>query len=84
MTKNRHVAGFASIIASLKPVAWPLISQYVLVRRAPDVHSINLEFNQNGRRTLLGPPHPPDRLRTGMHMLLSGDLFNAEEALPAA
>jgi hypothetical protein len=47
-TENRHVAGSAFIIAYLTKVTWPLISQYVLERRVPDVRLSNLEFHWNG------------------------------------
>jgi hypothetical protein len=47
-TGNRHVAGSAFIIAYLTKVTWPLISQYVLERRVPDVRLSNLEFHWNG------------------------------------
>ena len=48
-TENRHAAGSAFIIAYLTRVTWPLISQYVLYRRVPDVRLSNLEFHWNGQ-----------------------------------
>lgn len=47
-TENRHVAGSAFIIAYLTKVTWPLISQYVLERRVPDIRLSNLEFHWTG------------------------------------
>jgi len=47
-SENLHVAGSAFIIAYLTKVTWPLISQYVLERRLPDVRLSNLEFHWNG------------------------------------
>ena len=49
-TENCHVAGSAFIIAYLTRVTWPLISQYVLERRVPDVRLSNLEFHWDGQR----------------------------------
>lgn len=48
-TENRHTAGSAFIIAYLTKITWPLISQYVLERRVPDVRLSNLEFHWNGQ-----------------------------------
>ena len=47
-TENLHVAGSAFIIAYLTKITWPLIAQYVLERRVPDVRLSNLEFHWNG------------------------------------
>ncbi len=49
-TENCHVAGSAFIISYLTRVTWPLISQYVLERRVPDVRLINLGFHWDGQR----------------------------------
>ena len=42
---NRHVAGSAFIIAYLTRLVWPVIGQYVLERRVPDVSLSNLAFH---------------------------------------
>ena len=49
-TENRHAAGSAFIIAYLTRITWPLISQYVLERRVPNVRLDNLEFHWEGQR----------------------------------
>lgn len=49
-TKNPHAAGSAFVIAFLTRVSRPLISQYVLERRVPDVCLSNLEFHWDGQR----------------------------------
>ncbi|MFQ6031113.1 MAG: hypothetical protein ACE5Q6_26925 [Dehalococcoidia bacterium] len=45
---NCHVAGSAFIIAYLTRVTWPVVAQYVLERRLPDVRLGNLVFHWNG------------------------------------
>ena len=47
---NRHVAGSAFIIAYLSRVTWPVIAQYVLERRVPDVSLGNLGFHRDAQR----------------------------------
>ena len=42
---NRHVAGSAFIIAYLTRLVWPVIGQYVLERRVPNVSLGNLAFH---------------------------------------
>jgi hypothetical protein len=49
-TNNRHAAGSAFLIAYLTRVTWPLISQYVLERRVPDVRLSNLAVHWDGQR----------------------------------
>lgn len=49
-TNNRHAAGSAFLIAYLTRITWPLISQYVLERRVPDVRLSNLAFHWDGQR----------------------------------
>ena len=49
-TDNPHAAGSAFVIAYLTRVTRPLISQYVLERRVPDVRLSNLEFHWDGQR----------------------------------
>lgn len=49
-TGNGHAAGSAFVIAYLTRIARPLISQYVLERRVPDVRLSNLEFHWDGQR----------------------------------
>ncbi len=49
-TDNCHAAGSAFVIAYLTRVTRPLISQYVLERRVPDVRLSNLEFHWDGHR----------------------------------
>ena len=45
-SSNRHVAGSAFIIAYLTRLIWPVIGQYVLERRVPDVSLSNLAFHR--------------------------------------
>lgn len=45
---NRHVAGSAFLVAYLSRVVFPLVGQYVLARRVPDVSLDNLSFHWNG------------------------------------
>ncbi len=45
-TKNPHVAGSAFIIAYPTRLVWPVIGQYVLERRVPNVALDNLVFHQ--------------------------------------
>ena len=45
---NRHVAGSAFLVAYLSRVVFPLVGQYVLERRVPDVSLDNLSFHWNG------------------------------------
>ena len=49
-TDNCHAAGSAFVIAYLTRVTWPLISQYVLEQRVPDVRLSNLAFHWDGQR----------------------------------
>ena len=49
-TDNPHLAGSGFIVAYLTRLAFPLISQYVLERRVPDVSLSNLAFHTNGQR----------------------------------
>ena len=49
-TENRHLAGSGFIVAYLTRLTYPLISQYVLERRVPDVSLGNLAFHANGQR----------------------------------
>ena len=49
-TENRHLAGSGFIVAYLTRLTYPLISQYVLERRVPDVSLSNLAFHTNGQR----------------------------------
>ena len=44
---NRHVAGSAFIIAYLTRLIWPVIGQYVLEGRVPDVSLGNLAFHRS-------------------------------------
>ena len=48
-TENSHAAGSAFIIAYLTRVTWPVVAQYVLERRVPDVRLGNLEFHWEGQ-----------------------------------
>ena len=43
---NHHVAGSAFIIAYLTCLVWPVIGQYVLERRVPNVSLSNLAFHR--------------------------------------
>lgn len=45
---NRHVACSAFLVAYLSRVVFPLVGQYVLERRVPDVSLDNLSFHWNG------------------------------------
>ena len=45
-TTNRHAAGSAFIIAYLSRLTWPVIAQYVIARRVPQVSLNNLAFHQ--------------------------------------
>ena len=45
---NRHVAGSAFLVAYLSRVVFPLVGQYVLERRVPDVSLDNLSFHWSG------------------------------------
>ena len=49
-TENHHAACSAFVIAYLTRITRPLISQYVLERRVPDVRLSNLEFHWDGQR----------------------------------
>lgn len=49
-TKNPHVAGSAFIIAYLTRLVWPVIGQYVLECRVPNVSLDNLVFHQGENR----------------------------------
>ena len=49
-TENCHVAGSAFIIAYLTRITWPVVAQYVLERRVPDVRLSNLNFHWKGRQ----------------------------------
>ena len=46
-SSNPHVAGSAFLIAYLTRLVWPVIGQYVLERRVPDVSLKNLVFHIN-------------------------------------
>ncbi len=48
-TENRHVSGSCFIVAYLTRLTYPLISQFVLEHRVPDVSLSNLEFHTNGQ-----------------------------------
>ena len=59
-TDNRHVAGSGFIVAYLTRLTYPLISQYVLADRVPDVSLSNLTFHSAGHGidgTALNRPH---------------------------
>ena len=45
---NRHVACSAFLVAYLSRVVFPLVGQYVLERRVPDISLSNLSFHWNG------------------------------------
>ncbi|MCY4364956.1 MAG: hypothetical protein OXE17_01820 [Chloroflexi bacterium] len=47
-SSNRHVAGSAFLVAYLSRVVFPLVGQYVLEQRVPDVSLDNLAFHWNG------------------------------------
>ena len=47
-SSNRHVAGSAFLIAYLSRVVFPVVGQFVLARRVPDVSLDNLSFHWNG------------------------------------
>lgn len=47
-SSNRHVAASAFLVAYLSRVVFPLVGQYVLAGRAPDVSLDNLAFHWNG------------------------------------
>ncbi len=47
---NRHVAASAFLIAYLSRVVFPLVGQYVLAQRAPDLSLHNLSFRWTGSR----------------------------------
>ena len=47
-SKNTHVAGSAFLVAYLSRVVFPVVGQYVLARRAPDVSLDNLSFHWKG------------------------------------
>ena len=47
-TTNPHAAGSAFIIAYLSRLTWPVIAQYVLARRVPQVSLNNMVFHQTG------------------------------------
>ncbi|MDE2781246.1 MAG: hypothetical protein OXI91_16450 [Chloroflexota bacterium] len=47
-SSNRHVAGSAFLVAYLSRVVFPLVGQYVLEQRVPDVSLGNLAFHWNG------------------------------------
>ena len=49
-TTNRHAAGSAFIITYLSRLTWPVIAQYVIARRVPQVSLNNLVFHQTGNR----------------------------------
>ena len=56
---NRHVAGSAFLVAYLSRVVFPLVGQYVLERRVPDVSLDNLSFHWNGPGIDATRPGPP-------------------------
>jgi ferric iron reductase protein FhuF len=45
---NRHVAGSAFLVAYLSRVVFPVVGQYVMERRVPNVSLDNLSFHWNG------------------------------------
>lgn len=47
-SSNRHVAGSAFLVAYLSRVVFPLVGQYVLAGRAPNISLDNLSFHWNG------------------------------------
>ena len=47
-SSNRHVAASAFLVAYLSRVVFPLVGQYVLAGRVPDVSLDNLAFHWNG------------------------------------
>ncbi len=47
-SSNRHVAASAFLVAYLSRAVFPLVGQYVLAGRAPDVSLDNLAFHWNG------------------------------------
>ena len=47
-SSNRHVAGSAFLVAYLSRIVFPLVGQYVLAGRAPNVSLDNLSFHWNG------------------------------------
>ena len=47
-SSNRHVAASAFLVAYLSRVVFPVVGQYVLAGRAPDVSLDNLAFHWNG------------------------------------
>lgn len=49
-TENRHLAGSSFIVAYLTRLTYPLISQYVLEHRVPNVSLSNLAFHWDGQR----------------------------------
>lgn len=49
-TSNNHVAGSAFITAYLARLTWPVVGQYVLKRRVPQVSLDNLAFHLSGKR----------------------------------
>jgi len=49
-TTNRHAAGSAFLIAYLSRLTWPVIAQYVITRRVPQVSLNNMVFHQVGGR----------------------------------
>ncbi|MFQ6031130.1 MAG: IucA/IucC family C-terminal-domain containing protein, partial [Dehalococcoidia bacterium] len=48
-SENRHLAGSGFIVAYLTRLTYPLISQYLLERRVPNVSLSNLSFHTNDR-----------------------------------
>ena len=51
-TDDRHLAGSGFIVAYLTRLTYPLISQYMLERRVPNVALENLAFRRNGQRII--------------------------------
>ena len=49
-TDNRHLAGSSFIVAYLTRLTFPLISQYVLEKRVPNISLSNLAFHWDGQR----------------------------------
>ncbi|MYC29543.1 MAG: hypothetical protein F4X65_05570 [Chloroflexi bacterium] len=47
-TSNRHMAGSAFLVAYLSRVVFPLVGQYVLAGRVPNIALDNLSFHWNG------------------------------------
>ncbi len=82
-TTNRHAAGSAFIIAYLSRLTWPVIAQYVIARRVPQVSLDNIAFHQvGGRNPAAGHPDAevlPDE--AALYHRLKEWLFHANVSL---